>query len=574
MVELAAKEREDARANRTEYLAALKTLLVDMADEGEIKASTSWRKAQELLEDERRWRVLDRASRLDAWEDMMKTMEAKEDERRGRERRIYARQHRRRRDAFVAFLAEKAPAPHPPSLAPRRPSPALDGVSPVLSPASHPTLPRQRSFLPFLERAGELGLRARWYEFRRAIRKEGPYLDMLGQPGSTPHELWDEYMDGAFLRLPRAADGAFLRLPRAAEALVAAAAEVNFQPGPYSGPEELAAAIANFNAVEPYRENRAALKLALELFAKERARKEEGEGGAAARREKLERAFWELLRRPKFLPVAERVKPSSKRESAGPCSPRFLLPPPPSHPSGGSELRLCAFGLGIGEDSVYSDYKEALSKHSGFRGLARPLVDGGGGRPAGPHRGAAGQDLDVPGGEEEREFLFSKFVRALRAGEVRLLTEEEEKERKAKDKEKKEKKEKKDKEKEKGGDKDKEKKDDKDKASSLAPVARPARPDPFPPGASAPPDLRHRLAGRLRRPADTGAQDKDKEKEKDRSKDKDDKEKRKDKDEKKDKEKERSKEKEKEKDKDRKRRKDEGEEGEADDGKRRRKGSE
>lgn len=150
--DLIRQEKEEARQKRKAGMAALASLLQSME---EITLMTRWAEARELLQENKEYsesetiQGLNKMDQLSVYEDHVKHLEREYDQRRARERVLRKRAERKRREAFKNMLVE-------------------------------------------LRKKGTLNAKTSWMQIHPLIKEDPRYLDILGQPGSTPMELfWD-----------------------------------------------------------------------------------------------------------------------------------------------------------------------------------------------------------------------------------------------------------------------------------------------------------------------------------------------------------------------------------------------
>ncbi|KAG0236940.1 PRP40 pre-mRNA processing factor 40 [Actinomortierella wolfii] len=146
------KEKEQARQRRREGMTKLAALLKTMP---EITYATRWAAAQELFmakpefQREEVVRSLNRVDQLSVFEEHIKALEREYEHQRERKRLLRRRTERKRREAFKAMLTE-------------------------------------------LRNAGKVNARTEWSQVYPSLKDDARYQDILGQPGSTPQELfWD-----------------------------------------------------------------------------------------------------------------------------------------------------------------------------------------------------------------------------------------------------------------------------------------------------------------------------------------------------------------------------------------------
>ncbi|KAG0309078.1 hypothetical protein BGZ98_005400 [Dissophora globulifera] len=154
--ELVRQEKEDARQKRKAGTTALITLLQSL---DEITLVTRWAEAKELLREAKAFKesdaiqALSKAEQLSIYEDHIKHLEKEYDQKRAKERLLRKRAERKRREAFKGLLGE-------------------------------------------LRTKGHVNASTYWMQIFSLIKDDSRYLEMLGQPGSTPMELfWDMIED-------------------------------------------------------------------------------------------------------------------------------------------------------------------------------------------------------------------------------------------------------------------------------------------------------------------------------------------------------------------------------------------
>lgn len=149
--ELIRKEKDEARLKRKTGMAAFLSLLQSLKD---ITFMTRWAEAKDLLQENAEYKadsiqVLSKIDQLSVYEDHIKHLEKEYDARRSRDRTLRKRAERKRREAFKELLAE-------------------------------------------LRRKGQLNAKTCWMQIHPLIKDDSRYQTVLGQPGSTPMELfWD-----------------------------------------------------------------------------------------------------------------------------------------------------------------------------------------------------------------------------------------------------------------------------------------------------------------------------------------------------------------------------------------------
>ncbi|KAI8346809.1 hypothetical protein B0O80DRAFT_222600 [Mortierella sp. GBAus27b] len=150
--ELIRQEKDEARQRRKAGMAALSSLLQSI---DEITLMTRWAEAKDLLKENKEFNEsemiqgLNKMDQLSVYEDHVKHLEKEYDQKRARERVLRKRTQRKRREAFKAMLSE-------------------------------------------VRKKGSLNAKSCWMQIHPLIKEDSRYLDILGQPGSTPMELfWD-----------------------------------------------------------------------------------------------------------------------------------------------------------------------------------------------------------------------------------------------------------------------------------------------------------------------------------------------------------------------------------------------
>ncbi|KAF9380271.1 hypothetical protein CPB97_008490 [Podila verticillata] len=149
--ELIRKEKDEARLKRKTGMTAFLSLLQSLKD---ITFMTRWAEAKDLLQENAEYKadsiqVLSKIDQLSVYEDHIKHLEKEYDARRSRDRTLRKRAERKRREAFKELLAE-------------------------------------------LRSKGQLNAKTCWMQIHPLIKDDSRYQTVLGQPGSTPMELfWD-----------------------------------------------------------------------------------------------------------------------------------------------------------------------------------------------------------------------------------------------------------------------------------------------------------------------------------------------------------------------------------------------
>ncbi|KAF9989784.1 hypothetical protein BGZ75_004961 [Mortierella antarctica] len=154
--ELIRKEKDDARQRRKAGMTVLAALLSKI---GEITFMTRWAEAREILQEHKEYKEseavqsLAKIDQLIVYEDHLKQLEKEYDQKRVRDRVLRKRAERKRREAFKELLGE-------------------------------------------LRAKSELNAKICWMQIYPLIKDDPRYSNMLGQPGSTPMELfWDMIED-------------------------------------------------------------------------------------------------------------------------------------------------------------------------------------------------------------------------------------------------------------------------------------------------------------------------------------------------------------------------------------------
>ncbi|KAF9956449.1 PRP40 pre-mRNA processing factor 40, partial [Modicella reniformis] len=150
-------KKEEARQRRKNGMAALGSLLQSM--ENEITLMTRWTEARELLQNHKEFQAsdtiqaLNKMDQLSVYEDHVKHLEREYDQKRARDRVLRKRTERKRREEFKELLTE-------------------------------------------MRKKGQLNAKTLWMQIQPLMKEDPRYQDMLGQPGSTPMELfWDMIED-------------------------------------------------------------------------------------------------------------------------------------------------------------------------------------------------------------------------------------------------------------------------------------------------------------------------------------------------------------------------------------------
>jgi len=155
MVNLAKKEKERAKALRKRNTNRLTDILDRMTN---IKYNTTWEQAQQMLLDNPAFAddddllAMDKEDALIVFEDHIRQLEKEEDVEKDKERKRQKRHQRKNRDGFIELLDE-------------------------------------------LHEAGKLTSMSLWVELYQSICADNRFAHMLGQPGSTPLDLFKFYVE-------------------------------------------------------------------------------------------------------------------------------------------------------------------------------------------------------------------------------------------------------------------------------------------------------------------------------------------------------------------------------------------
>jgi len=155
MINLATKEKERAKALRKRNTNRLTDILDRMTN---IKYNTTWEQAQQMLLDNPAFAddddllAMDKEDALIVFEDHIRQLEKEEDVEKDKERKRQKRHQRKNRDALIELLDE-------------------------------------------LHEAGKLTSMSLWVELYQAICADNRFSNMLGQPGSTPLDLFKFYVE-------------------------------------------------------------------------------------------------------------------------------------------------------------------------------------------------------------------------------------------------------------------------------------------------------------------------------------------------------------------------------------------
>ncbi|XP_066564270.1 pre-mRNA-processing factor 40 homolog B [Amia ocellicauda] len=152
---LARKEKEEAKQLRKRNIQELKNILDNMAS---VTYQTSWSEAQQHLLDnptffeDQDLQNMDKEDALICFEEHIRALEKEEEEDKEKSRLRDRRQQRKNREAFQAFLDE-------------------------------------------LHDTGQLHSMSTWMELYPSVSSDSRFANMLGQPGSTPLDLFKFYVE-------------------------------------------------------------------------------------------------------------------------------------------------------------------------------------------------------------------------------------------------------------------------------------------------------------------------------------------------------------------------------------------
>ncbi|XP_059103665.1 pre-mRNA-processing factor 40 homolog B isoform X5 [Peromyscus eremicus] len=152
---LAKKEKEQAKQLRRRNIQALKSILDGMSS---VNFQTTWSQAQQYLMDnpsfaqDQQLQNMDKEDALICFEEHIRALEREEEEERERARLRERREQRKNREAFQTFLDE-------------------------------------------LHETGQLHSMSTWMELYPAVSTDVRFANMLGQPGSTPLDLFKFYVE-------------------------------------------------------------------------------------------------------------------------------------------------------------------------------------------------------------------------------------------------------------------------------------------------------------------------------------------------------------------------------------------
>jgi len=140
------KVRDDRRKQRKEYVEKIKAVYVEHE---EISTLSRWRDLQDILSDNETFRWLSKLEALTSWEEWVNEWEKKELDNKAKAR---FREDRLVRDGFRQLMKEHSDK-------------------------------------------GALHLNSHWGDFAQTIVDEPRYLNVVGMSGSTPHDLFDDFLE-------------------------------------------------------------------------------------------------------------------------------------------------------------------------------------------------------------------------------------------------------------------------------------------------------------------------------------------------------------------------------------------
>lgn len=146
MDELEKKQKEERKKKRKEYVERVKN---EYENSEKITILSRWRDVQEALREHEDFRWLTKLEALTSWEEWVLEKEKRELESKSK---VKYRMERRRRDDFRKMLQEHADL-------------------------------------------GKLSLSSNWRDFVQLIQSDDRYIAMIGLPGSTPHDLFEDFLE-------------------------------------------------------------------------------------------------------------------------------------------------------------------------------------------------------------------------------------------------------------------------------------------------------------------------------------------------------------------------------------------
>jgi len=123
-----------------------------LLDRSNISLRSQWRKVQQQLEGESAFRALEKIDRLAVFEEFVRVLETKDDQVKQKEKEEQRRHDRKKRDAFRARLTEE-------------------------------------------HDAGRITYRTQWADVADSLAEAEGYRAALAQPGGTPLELFEDFVD-------------------------------------------------------------------------------------------------------------------------------------------------------------------------------------------------------------------------------------------------------------------------------------------------------------------------------------------------------------------------------------------
>ncbi|KAL1529291.1 hypothetical protein AB1Y20_000245 [Prymnesium parvum] len=142
------KETADRRNLRKERMAAFKALLAAK----EIGVRAQWRQVQAQLDQEEAFRAIEKIDRLQVFEEYIRELEQLEEQQKQKQREATRREERRKRDQF-------------------------------------------RSLLGSLHEEGKINFKTKWKDVVETLTPTDAYRAAVEQPGSTPAELFADFID-------------------------------------------------------------------------------------------------------------------------------------------------------------------------------------------------------------------------------------------------------------------------------------------------------------------------------------------------------------------------------------------
>jgi len=140
------KQKEERRKKRKEFVEKVKSTYDSHAD---ITVLSKWREVQDILKEDETFRWLSKLEALTSWEEWVADREKAELSSKSKEK---FRAERKKRDAFRELLSERSSQ-------------------------------------------GKITMSTLWQDLVPSFEKEPRYLDLLGASGSTPHDLFDDFVE-------------------------------------------------------------------------------------------------------------------------------------------------------------------------------------------------------------------------------------------------------------------------------------------------------------------------------------------------------------------------------------------